>query len=87
MNIMSEELKLIEETADRLFTDESTIDTLKASEAGTFAKSLWSALDEAGLTRALLPEEAGGVGLGFPAAGVLMRAAGYHGAPVPLAEM
>ncbi|WP_067487672.1 acyl-CoA dehydrogenase [Actinomadura hibisca] len=46
----------------------------------------WPALEDAGLTLVGVPEEAGGSGGTLEDAAVLLRAAGYHGAPVPLAE-
>ncbi|WP_067829305.1 acyl-CoA dehydrogenase family protein [Actinomadura kijaniata] len=46
----------------------------------------WPALEEAGLTLVGVPEGAGGSGGGLEDAAVLLRAAGYHGAAVPLAE-
>ncbi|MGI5168897.1 acyl-CoA dehydrogenase family protein [Spirillospora sp. CA-253888] len=46
----------------------------------------WPALEEAGLTLVGVPEEAGGSGGTLEEAAVLLRAAGYHGALVPLAE-
>ncbi|MCZ6838043.1 MAG: acyl-CoA/acyl-ACP dehydrogenase, partial [Alphaproteobacteria bacterium] len=47
---------------------------------------LWSALEENGLTRALVPEDQGGAGLGWQDVYPVLHAAGYHAAPVPLAE-
>ncbi|MEV4257467.1 acyl-CoA dehydrogenase [Spirillospora sp. NPDC049652] len=46
----------------------------------------WPALVEAGLTGVGVPEDAGGSGGGLADVAVLLRAQGYHGAAVPLAE-
>ncbi|RFU36742.1 acyl-CoA dehydrogenase [Actinomadura logoneensis] len=46
----------------------------------------WPALVEAGLAGVGVPEEAGGSGGDLADAAVLLRAQGYHGAAVPLAE-
>ncbi|WP_433478478.1 acyl-CoA dehydrogenase family protein [Spirillospora sp. CA-142024] len=46
----------------------------------------WPALEEAGLALAGVPEEAGGSGGDLADAAVVLRAAGYHAASVPLAE-
>ncbi|MCZ6587491.1 MAG: acyl-CoA dehydrogenase family protein, partial [Alphaproteobacteria bacterium] len=43
-------------------------------------------LEENGLTRALVPEDQGGAGLGWQDVYPVLHAAGYHAAPVPLAE-
>jgi acyl-CoA dehydrogenase len=47
---------------------------------------LWQALDEVGLTKAALPEAAGGSGLEFGDAMLALRRSAYHAFPVPLAE-
>src|SRR6185312_4972389 len=46
----------------------------------------WRAIEEAGLHRALLPESAGGFGVPVVDALGLLRIAGTHAAPLPLAE-
>ncbi|NIW85757.1 MAG: acyl-CoA dehydrogenase, partial [Gammaproteobacteria bacterium] len=46
----------------------------------------WQALEETAVTQALVPEDAGGVGASWRDAEVVLRAAGRHTAPVPLAE-
>jgi len=51
-----------------------------------FATGLWGALDELGVTRLTLPEDAGGSGGGWPEAAALLLAAGEAAAPIPLAE-
>lgn len=77
---------LIEATAERLFADHLSPRQLAAAEQGTFLSQAWRAVEEAGLSRALVPEEAGGFGM--PAAEVLaiLRVAGRHAVPLPLAE-
>jgi acyl-CoA dehydrogenase len=49
-------------------------------------ETLWRALEEGGLTMPLVAESAGGAGGTWLDAHVVVRAAGRHAAPVPLAE-
>jgi acyl-CoA dehydrogenase len=83
---MDETGELLAATVKRLFETHCTSATLLQAERGTWPAPLWAALEEAGLTRALLPESAGGAGLEPLLALALVRALGRHAAPVPLAE-
>jgi acyl-CoA dehydrogenase len=73
-------------TVTRLFTDLVTKELVEAAEKGTWPDRLWRALEEGGLTLPLVPEAAGGAGGAWSDAHVVVRAAGKHAAPVPLAE-
>jgi acyl-CoA dehydrogenase len=77
---------LIEATADRLFGDHVTARLRAAAEQGAFAAEAWRAAEEAGLPRALVPEEAGGFGMPAAEALSILRVAGRHAVPLPLAE-
>ena len=81
---MSDEtVRLIEKTADDLFAAESA----RARDAladGAWPERLWQAFAATGLAQAALPEEAGGAGLAAVLA--VLRAAGRHAAPLPVAE-
>ena len=83
---MDETGELLAATVGRLLESHCTPAKLLEAERGIWAKSLWAALEAAGLTRALLPEAAGGAGLDPVAALTLVRAVGRHAAPAPLAE-
>ena len=83
---MNETQTLLAETCNRLFTDLVTADSLRAAEAGEWPADLWSALEENGLSRPLVPEDQGGAGLSWQDTFPILYAAGYHAAPVPLAE-
>ncbi|NNE84666.1 MAG: acyl-CoA/acyl-ACP dehydrogenase [Alphaproteobacteria bacterium] len=83
---MNETRTLLTETCNRLFSDLVTADTLRAAEAGEWPADLWAALEENGLTRPLVLEDQGGVGLNWQDTFAILYAAGYHAAPVPLAE-
>ena len=83
---MDETGALLAATADRLLAAHCTPAQLLAAERGTWPAALWRELEATGLTRALLPESAGGAGLDPKDALALIRAAGRHAAPAPLAE-
>lgn len=83
---MSDTSTMLAETCARLFGDLVSADSLRAAEAGTWPAALWSALEENGLTMALVPEDQGGVGVTWQETAPILYAAGYHAAPVPLAE-
>ena len=77
---------LIEATAERLFGDYVTPKHLAAAEQGDFAADAWRAIEEAALPRALVAEEAGGFGMPAAEALTILRVAGKHAVPLPLAE-
>nr|WP_283949856.1 acyl-CoA dehydrogenase [Limobrevibacterium gyesilva] len=74
------------ETAERLFRDTVSPPVLAAAERGEFPHAAWAALAQAGLHRALVPEGAGGFGVPVIEALGLLRVAGRHALPLPLAE-
>ena len=77
---------LLADTVTRLFTDLVTKEAIESAEKGVWPEKLWRALEEGGLTLPLVAESAGGAGLTWLDAHVMVRAAGRHTAPVPLAE-
>jgi acyl-CoA dehydrogenase len=84
---MTNELRsLLSDTVTRLFTDLVTKELIESAERGVWPDKLWRALEEGGLTLPLVAESAGGAGGTWLDAHVVVRAAGYHAAPVPLAE-
>jgi acyl-CoA dehydrogenase len=74
------------DTVDRICEEHGTRAVLDAAEEGRWPAALWQALDEVGLVRALLPEEAGGSGIAFDDAMATLRRCAYHALPLPLAE-
>jgi alkylation response protein AidB-like acyl-CoA dehydrogenase len=74
------------ETAERLFGDTVTPQVLAAAERGEYPRAAWDALAEAGLHLGLLPESAGGFGVAPADALALLRVAGRHALPLPLAD-
>jgi acyl-CoA dehydrogenase len=77
---------IVLDQADRLFRGEATKERLAAADRGEWPSAIWDALEQAGLPLALVPEAHGGVGLAPKDALRLIRRAGYHTLPVPLAE-
>ena len=77
---------LLRETATRQFQDLCQPAALRAAETGAWPKALWDAVEETGLPRALVPEAAGGHGVDFADAMVIVSAAGRFALPLPLPE-
>jgi acyl-CoA dehydrogenase len=82
----SELTALLGDTITRLFTDLVNKELIESAEKGAWPDALWRALEEGGLTLPLVPEARGGAGGTWADAHVVVRAAGKHAAPVPLAE-
>ena len=83
---MSEMRNDLLKTVDRIFDEHCPKAVRESAEAGEWPAALWRALEQVGLDRAALPEEAGGSGLDFEDAMLALRRSAYHAAPVPLAE-
>ena len=77
---------ILEETTARLFAKHVSPALLASSAQGIWPAPLWSTIEEIGLTKALLPEDAGGFGLPVSQALRLLRLAGEAALPLPLAE-
>ena len=77
---------LLRDTATRLFQDLCGAEALRAAEAGNWPAALWRAVEDAGLPKALVPESAGGSGVSFADAMVIVRAAGRFAVPLPVPE-
>jgi acyl-CoA dehydrogenase len=77
---------IIAEAAEKLLADLSTPKVVAAAEGGVFPELLWRGVEEAGFPLALMPEEAGGLGLDPESVSTLLRRSAYHAAPVPLPE-
>lgn len=77
---------IIVDTATRIFRDLCQPATINDAENGVWSKALWTALEEAGLPLAWVPEALGGAGADMADGFAVLRAAGRFAAPVPLAE-
>lgn len=83
---MNDLVKLVEESATRIFKDFSESDVYDSMEAGAFPIQLWNDFLADGWLRTTLTEENDGTGLGLAGGYVLMRLAGYYAAPIPIME-
>ncbi len=79
--MIMDELTLISETVRNILDD-----VPEAEDAAGWSPSAWSELEQSGLTRVGVPEEIGGSGGDVTQAAIVLHAAGYAAAPVPLAE-
>jgi acyl-CoA dehydrogenase len=74
------------EAASRLFRDLCADEVLRRAEKGEWQAAHWQAVEDIGLPLALTDEAAGGFGVDPLDALALVRLAGYHALPLPLAE-
>jgi acyl-CoA dehydrogenase len=58
----------------------------EAEEGRHFLDGVWKGIEEIGLPLVSVPEEAGGSGGTLEDAGEILRSAGYHATPLPIAE-
>ena len=72
--------------ATKLFATHSRWEDVGEAEATGWAPQLWNALQQSGFSDVPVPEEFDGAGGSVADAVQLLRAAGAHAAPVPLAE-
>ena len=78
--------QMLLDTLERVLADHCTADRVQAADAGGFDAALWQVLEELGYPLVAVPEEHGGIGLVLPDQCALLRLAGRHCAPAPLAE-
>ncbi len=76
----------LHDAATTLFDEHSRWADVGAAESSGWAEPLWDALQQGGFIDVPIPEELGGAGGGVADAVQLLRVAGAHAAPVPLAE-
>ena len=76
---------LLVETVDALLGDHSTPERIGAAE-GSMDSTLWTLLENSGLTLVGVPEAHGGSGGTMHDNAAIVKAAGRHAAPVPLAD-
>ena len=74
------------ETADRFFAQRAGKDVVNGVEKGIWPKDLWKEIEEMGLPLIAVPEDKGGAGGTLADMLAVMRLAGSHAVPVPLAE-
>jgi acyl-CoA dehydrogenase len=77
---------IVAETATRIFTDRADPLTINKAKDDRWKAPLWTALADAGLTLAWVPDDLGGAGAGLADGFEVMTVAGKFAAPVPVAE-
>ena len=77
---------LIVDTTARMLSELCGPEVVTAAEDGVWPKALWEALEESALTRAWIPEALGGPGASLADGFAIIRLAGTHAVPAPLAE-
>jgi acyl-CoA dehydrogenase len=77
---------MLADVVTRLFTDRVTKELIESAEKGEWPTALWGAVEENGLTLPLVPESRGGAGVTWQETYDIVRAAGRHAVPLPLAE-
>lgn len=82
----SETRDLLLETADRFFTERCGRAVVNDVEKGVWPADLWKEIEEMGLPMIAVPEDKGGAGGTLTDMLALLRLAGSHAVPVPLAE-
>lgn len=82
----SSELDALRELADDILSagTEPVLDVQQV--AIEYLPDLWHTLAQSGLTLLMTPEARGGTGAGLRELAVVLESAGYHAAPLPLAE-
>ena len=83
---MRDETRMLLESMTRLFEDKCTKQVIDRAETGVFADELWRTVAETGVPLAALPESAGGADAEWSDLFAVLRVAGRHAAPIPLAE-
>lgn len=83
---MSDTTEMIVEAATRLFSAQCTPRVLADAGQGIFPAALWSAIEDNGWASMLAAEAHGGIAATPADAVAVLRAAGRHAVPLPLAE-
>ncbi len=83
---LDDEEQAIHDLAEQIVADHSAHERLKQLTAADdhVDREAWAALAAAGVVGAAIPEEHGGLGLGYLATAMAIQVAASHGSPVPL---
>ncbi len=82
----TEEQQALADLTEQIIGDQIDHAGLRELEASgeRIDRTCWKALADAGILTALLPESAGGAGVGMVGVGAVLEAVGKHAAPVPV---
>jgi acyl-CoA dehydrogenase len=84
---MQDQRALLADTVEKLFLDLMSNARHHGAEQSTAVRaSLWSAVEENGITALFDPQSEGGFGGGWEDAFVVLSRAGFHAVPLPIAE-
>ncbi|MBL4868015.1 MAG: acyl-CoA/acyl-ACP dehydrogenase [Pseudomonadales bacterium] len=82
---LSEEQRMLQDSVCRYLENKCTLDVVRQAAADTVTQQsdVWQGISELGILGIIIPEELGGVGLGFLDAALVAEALGRAVAPVP----
>ena len=83
---MNELQTILSDSVNGLLSERVTKALVQKAEEGDFPTALWDEVEANGLSRVLVPEEQGGAGGTWADAAIVLKAAGEHVAPLPLAD-
>ena len=85
-HVLSDDDRLIADSAERLFAQQVDKAVRQRTEAGEWPAALWAAVTDIGLPMLLAAEAQGGFGGRWSAAYAVLRGLGHWQVPLPLAE-
>ena len=82
---LSEEQRMLQDSVRRFLEQNSPLDKVRlaAGNTHTVQRSLWAGASELGIPGMLIPEDFGGMGLGFLDAAIVYEMFGRYVAPLP----
>ncbi|WP_421863720.1 acyl-CoA dehydrogenase family protein [Parvibaculum sp.] len=83
---MNELQTILSDSVNGLLAERVTKALVQKAEEGDFPAALWNEVEANGLTRVLVPESQGGAGGTWADAAIVLKAAGEHVTPLPLAD-
>lgn len=78
---------MLADSIGRLFSEQVDTKLIRGAEEGNWPQSLWELLQAQGFDLALVPEQAGGLGIGWDTVYPLVLACGRYTLPLPLPEV
>lgn len=83
---MNDAQQILDDSVARLFADQLDREALIRIEAQGWDESLWTMIEEQGLTQVIVSETHGGMGGGWIDAFIVARACGRYAVPLPVPE-
>jgi acyl-CoA dehydrogenase len=86
--VLNEEQQALKESALAFFKEKSPVDAIRklrdSNDSTGFDHAVWQQMADMGWPATIIPENYGGLGFGFVGLGVVLEAAGFTLAPIPL---